>query len=86
MIDLEPAAPLPTLVAVGTSGIDYSRNNGATWISRMEDKPWSGGKKPAEEKSGEEKQPYNAVSCVDSICWAVGPAGRVAKLPHPLTP
>jgi hypothetical protein len=72
-ISLEATTPQPTLVAVGTNGIDYSRNNGAAWSSRLEDKPWS----------VTETQPYNAVSCVVEVCWAVGPAGRIAKLLHP---
>jgi photosystem II stability/assembly factor-like uncharacterized protein len=72
-IRVQPTAPLPTLVAIGTTGIDYSQNSGSAWNSRIEDKPWS----------VEEKQPYNAVSCTGDICWAVGPAGRIARLLHP---
>ncbi len=83
MIGLEPAAPQPMLVAVGTSGLDYSRNDGAAWTSRLEERPRSVDEKSSDEKSVEEKQPYNAVSCAASFCWAVGPAGRIAKLRHP---
>jgi photosystem II stability/assembly factor-like uncharacterized protein len=83
MLGSPPAASLPTLVAVGTSGLDYSRNNGATWTSLLQDQPSSVEEKPVDEKSVDEKQPYNAISCAAGFCWAVGPAGRIARLPHP---
>ncbi len=73
MVGLGETAPQQTLVAVGTSGIDYSRNGGSAWNSRLEDKPWSRA----------EDQPYNSISCAVDVCWAVGPQGRIAKLLHP---
>lgn len=58
------------LVAVGTSGSDYSIDGGRDWISRLSDEPWARA----------DDHDYNAVSCSYIKCWAVGPKGRIASL------
>lgn len=60
-----------SLTAVGTSGTDYSYDAGVNWYSSVKT------------KSGD-RNAYNAVSCNGNTCWAVGPAGRIAKTPKPI--
>jgi photosystem II stability/assembly factor-like uncharacterized protein len=64
----------PSLVAVGTNGMDFSYDGGASWSSGPGQKPGA----------HEEGRAYNAVSCIRPACWAVGPAGRIEKTPKPL--
>lgn len=59
-----------SLVAVGTSGSDYSIDGGKEWISSLSDEPWARA----------DDHDYNAVSCSYNKCWAVGPKGRIASL------
>jgi len=63
-----PLTSIPQLVAVGTSGSDYSRDGGKDWISSLGDAPWSRA----------DDHDYNAASCSHGKCFAVGPKGRIA--------
>ena len=60
----------PELIAVGTSGIDYSADGGQRWIADSDAKPGEQGAAHA----------YNAVSCFRTRCWAVGPEGKIAMV------
>jgi photosystem II stability/assembly factor-like uncharacterized protein len=64
---LLPSRPHPSLVAAGTSGMDYSYDGGSNWS-------FDAGRKPEVPGRG---QAYNAVSCSGRACWAVGPGGRI---------
>jgi photosystem II stability/assembly factor-like uncharacterized protein len=56
------------LVAVGTGGSIYSANAGQMWsLMRFDDKPWI----------STDAYAFNAADCVLSVCWAVGPQGRI---------
>jgi photosystem II stability/assembly factor-like uncharacterized protein len=69
----KPASEV-VVVAVGTSGNDYSTNGGQAWVpTRFDDKPWT----------NTDAYAYNAVSCVLSVCWAVGPHGRIGRTNNP---
>jgi photosystem II stability/assembly factor-like uncharacterized protein len=54
------------LTAVGTNGRDYSDDAGSNWYF-------------SPKENSEKKNAYNAVSCVATSCWAVGPDGMIAK-------
>lgn len=66
-----PARLKAHLIAVGTNGTDYSYDGGIIWYSSVDAKP-------------EDTNAYNAVSCTGNTCWAVGPAGGIAKTPKPI--
>ncbi|HZS26047.1 MAG TPA: hypothetical protein VFB76_02370 [Candidatus Angelobacter sp.] len=71
LVSLSTASPTShlNLVAVGTSGSDYSIDDGADWISSLGCTP----------SSRADDHDYNAVSCSTGKCWAVGPKGRIAS-------
>ncbi|HEY7405153.1 MAG TPA: YCF48-related protein, partial [Candidatus Angelobacter sp.] len=67
-------SPKMIWVAVGTSGTDFSDVGGLTWsTARFDDKPWT----------HSDAYAYNAVSCSKTVCWAVGPYGRIGWLREP---
>jgi photosystem II stability/assembly factor-like uncharacterized protein len=70
-----PSHLLLSLVAAGTSGMDYSYDGGLNWS-------FDAGRKLGPPENG---KAYNAVSCSGNACWAVGPGGRIEKTPQPLS-
>jgi photosystem II stability/assembly factor-like uncharacterized protein len=70
---LSGAGQTQVLVAVGTSGADYSLDQGKDWVSQLVGAP----------SSRPDDHAYNAVSCFHDICWAVGPEGRIATQRRP---
>ena len=61
------------LVAVGTGGTDYSLDWGKDWVAEMTNVPGMHADNHA----------YNAVSCFQDTCWAVGPEGAIAMQRRP---
>ncbi|HET9281936.1 MAG TPA: YCF48-related protein [Candidatus Angelobacter sp.] len=68
LVSLGAGFPVSHLVAVGTSGSDFSVDDGADWASSLGTTPWSRA----------DDNDYNAVSCSTAKCWAVGAKGRIA--------
>ena len=61
------------LVTVGTSGTDYSLDWGRDWVAQIKDVPGM----------RTDNHAYNAVSCFQDTCWAVGPDGAIAMQRRP---
>jgi photosystem II stability/assembly factor-like uncharacterized protein len=73
LLNAPPALDFPVFIAVGTSGTDFSRDEGKDWTAELTGPP----------RSKADNSSYNAVSCVRDGCWAAGTQGRIGKLLRP---